>query len=82
MVDGITSGSTMSMSEYEGKQIQRKVGKFPRNGSGLLKKTRMLQSDNFLSHGEADEAKTESDKLGLHLMKCSNAGKVFNHGLV
>ncbi|KNA20552.1 hypothetical protein SOVF_051310 isoform A [Spinacia oleracea] len=73
VVDGITSGSTMSMSEYEGKQIQRKVGKFPRNGSGLLKKTRMLQSDNFLSHGEADEAKTESDKLGLHLMKCSNA---------
>lgn len=73
MVDGIASGSTMLMSEYEGKQIQRKVGKVPRNGSGSFKKPRMLQSENFLSHAEAVETKTESDKLGLHLVKCSNA---------
>ncbi|XP_021757569.1 uncharacterized protein LOC110722609 isoform X3 [Chenopodium quinoa] len=73
LVDGISSGSTILMSEYEGKQIQRKVGKVPRNGSGLFKKPRMLQSDSYLSHAEADEVKTESDKLGSHLVKCSNA---------
>lgn len=75
VIDGITSVSTMSMSEYEGKQIQRKMGKAPKNGNVSFKKPRMLQSDNLLPQTEADEAKTESEKLGLHLVRCSSADK-------
>lgn len=82
VIDGITSVSTMSMSEYEGKQIQRKMGKAPKNGNVSFKKPRMLQPDNLLPQTEADEAKTESEKLGLHLVRCSSAGEVFCYVLV
>ncbi|KAJ8436604.1 hypothetical protein Cgig2_030199 [Carnegiea gigantea] len=71
---GITSNGTALASGSEGKEIQWKVGKSPRNGTGCFKKPRMLQRDNLLHHPEADDTKMESDLVGSHLVKCSNAG--------
>ena len=77
VIDGVTRGSTILMSEYEGKLLQRKMGKVPRNVSGSFKKPR-VQADNLFSQAEIEDAKTETEKLGLHLIKCSTAGKIFN----
>ncbi|KAJ8426440.1 hypothetical protein Cgig2_001699 [Carnegiea gigantea] len=71
---GIIIGSATSISGFDGKTIQRKVGKAQRNGNGPFKKLRMSQVDNLLPQAEADDTKMESDKLGSHLVKCSNAG--------
>ena len=71
---GITSNGTALASGSQGKEIQWKVGKSPRNGTGCFKKPRMLQRDNLLHHPEADDTKMESDLVGSHLVKCSNAG--------
>jgi len=73
---GIIVGSATSISGFDGKTIQRKVGKAQRNGNGPFKKLRMSQVDNLLPQAEADDTKMESDKLGSHLMKCSNAGAI------
>ncbi|XP_057518565.1 uncharacterized protein LOC130799476 isoform X2 [Amaranthus tricolor] len=74
VIDGVTRGSTILMSEYEGKLLQRKMGKVPRNVSGSFKKPR-VQADNLFSQAEIEDAKTETEKLGLHLIKCSTADK-------
>ena len=73
---GIMIGSATSISGSDGKTIQRKVGKAQRNGNGPFKKLRMPQIDNLLPQAEADDAMMESDKLGSHLVKCSNAGAI------
>lgn len=73
---GIIIGSATSISGFDGKTIQRRVGKAQRNGNGPFKKLRMSQVDNLLPQAEADDTKMESDKLGSHLVKCSNAGAI------